>query len=251
MNTLMIFSDFLFVGLNIGLGVLLAAMFVASNVYLPMIEKGGGSDDESVSEDEDEDEDVEEIYEEKYDEEYEKLEESELVEDELKELKNNSLIETTPMGDVLMFYDQDYEYFKYYSDKKEVSYKILETVAKKYVITNDCKQIYTDMNDEIMRQQEKNKGEAETSEAETSESETGEANEVSVFATLKTYNVKGNKGNDSQNVYIKEKINIYKYGGRIEEYALIKNSAKDKVLRLDFASFKRMISGENENKKLV
>ena len=42
MNTLMIFSDFLFVGLNIGLGVLLAAMFVASNVYLPMIEKGGG-----------------------------------------------------------------------------------------------------------------------------------------------------------------------------------------------------------------
>jgi len=259
----MIFSDFLFVGLNIGLGVLLAAMFVASNVYLPMIEKGGGSDDESVSEDEDEDEDedVEEIYEEKYDEEYEKLEESELVEDELKELKNNSLIETTPMGDVLMFYDQDYEYFKYYSDKKEVSYKILETVAKKYVITNDCKQIYTDMNDEIMRQQEKNKGEAETSEAETSEAETseaetgeaetGEPNEVSVFATLKTYNVKGNKGNDSQNVYIKEKINIYKYGGRIEEYTLIKNSAKDKVLRLDFASFKRMISGENENKKLV
>ena len=241
MNTLMIFSDFLFVGLNIGLGVLLAAMFVASNVYLPMIEKGGGSDDESVSEDEDEDEDVEEIYEEKYDEEYEKLEESELVEDELKELKRNSLIETTPMGDVLMFYDQDYEYFKYYSDKKEVSYKILETVAKKYVITNDCKQIYTDMNDEIMRQQEKNKGEAETSEA----------NEVSVFATLKTYNVKGNKGNNSQNVYIKEKINIYKYGGRIEEYTLIKNSAKDKVLRLDFASFKRMISGENENKKLV
>ena len=121
--------------------------------------------------------------------------------------------------------------------------------------------IDSDMNDEIMRQQEKNKGEAETSEAETSEAETseaetgeaetGEPNEVSVFATLKTYNVKGNKGNDSQNVYIKEKINIYKYGGRIEEYALIKNSAKDKVLRLDFASFKRMISGENENKKLV
>ena len=107
------------------------------------------------------------------------------------------------------------------------------------------------MNDEIMRQREKNKGEVETGEVETGEVETGEPNEVSVFATLKTYNVKGNKGNDSQNVYIKEKINIYKYGGRIEEYTLIKNSVKDKVLRLDFASFKRMISEENENKKLV
>ena len=36
----MILGDFLFIVLNMGLGVLLAAMFIAHNVYLPMIQSG-------------------------------------------------------------------------------------------------------------------------------------------------------------------------------------------------------------------
>ena len=256
MNALMIFGDFLFVGLNISLGVLVAAMFIAHTVYRPMVDS---DDDRSYLEiDYDTDSisptssdcEENEIYEEKYDEEYAELKEKELTEDELKELKNNILIETTPIGNVLMFYDQDYEYFKYYSDTKEISYQTLEAVSKKYVITNDCKQIYIEMNEEILRQNEKKTSEL-SDRKDNSEKVGGEPLKESVFATLKTYNVKDNKRVESKNVYIKEKINIYKYAGRIEEYTISKSSEKEKVLKLDFVSFKRIMGELDEKKKIV
>ena len=263
MSIVMILGDFLFIVLNMGLGVLLAAMFIAHNVYLPMIQSGAepvgcielDSDTGSVSPTSSV-EGKEEIYEEKYDERYNELEMRELTEDQLKGLKNNILIETTPIGNILMFYDQDYEYFKYYSNSKEVPYKTLEAVAKKYVITNDCKQIYVDMSKEIERQEarkasESSEKEDEENKDEENKDEKGEPNEESVFANLKTYNVKDNKKVEPENVYIKEKINVYKYGGKIEEYTIIKKPAKEKVLKLDFASFKRMMGEADENKKSV
>ena len=50
---------------------------------------------------------------------------------------------------------------------------------------------------------------------------------------------------------IKEKINIYKYAGRIEEYTISKSSEKEKVLKLDFVSFKRIMGELDEKKKIV
>ena len=253
MSVVMIFSDFLFVLLNMGLGVLMAAMFIAHKVYLPMIEAGDEpigcieleSDTGSVSPTSSV-EGTEGVYEEKYDERYEECESRELSDEQIQGLKNNILIETTPIGNVLMYYDPDYEYFKYYSNSKEIPYKTLEAVAKKYVITNDCKQIYNDMSEEIARQEDR-----KTSESSEKEDEKEEPKEESVFANLKTYNVKNNKRVDSGNVFIKEKINVYKYGGRIEEYTIIKKPEKEKVLKLDFASFKRMMGEADENKKSV
>ena len=260
MNTLMIFSNFVFVGLNISLGVLVATMFIAHMVYQQMVD----SDDSDDSDDDrsyleiDYDPDSisptssdceeNEIYEEKYDEEYAGLKEKEITEDERKELKNKILIETTPIGNVLMFYDQDYEYFKYYSDTKEISYKTLEAVSKKYVITNDCKQIYIEMNEEILRQKERKMNELSYRKVD-SERDDHEPPKESVFATLKTYNVKDNKRVESKNDYIKEKINIYKYAGRIEEYTISKSSEKENVLKLDFVSFKRIMCKLDEKKR--
>jgi len=257
MSVVMIFSDFLFVLLNMGLGVLMAAMFIAHKVYLPMIEAGDEpigcieleSDTGSVSPTSSV-EGTEGVYEEKYDERYEELEMSELSDEQIQGLKNNILIETTPIGNVLMYYDPDYEYFKYYSNSKEIPYKTLEAVAKKYVITNDCKQIYNDMSEEIARQEDRKTSESSEKEDEK-EDDKEEPKEESVFANLKTYNVKNNKRVDSGNVFIKEKINVYKYGGRIEEYTIIKKPEKEKVLKLDFASFKRMMGEADENKKSV
>ena len=257
MSVVMIFSDFLFVLLNMGLGVLMAAMFIAHNVYLPMIEAGDEpigcieleSDTGSVSPTSSV-EGTEGVYEEKYDERYEECESRELSDEQIQGLKNNILIETTPIGNVLMYYDPDYEYFKYYSNSKEIPYKTLEAVAKKYVITNDCKQIYNDMSEEIARQEDRKTSESSEKEDEK-EDEKEEPKEESVFANLKTYNVKNNKRVDSGNVFIKEKINVYKYGGRIEEYTIIKKPEKEKVLKLDFASFKRMMGEADENKKSV
>lgn len=259
MSVIMIFGDFLFILLNMGLGVLMAAMFIAHNVYLPMIQAGPepigcldfDCDEKSVSPTSSV-EGKEETYEEKYNDRFNELETRELTEDQLKGLKNNILIETTPLGNILMYYDQDYEYFKYYSNSKEIPYKILEAVAKKYVITNDCKQIYVDMSEEIERQEARKASESSEKEDEEDNDEKQEVSkEESVFANLKTYNVKDNKKVDPENVYIKEKINVYKYGGRIEEYTIIKKPAKEKVLKLDFASFKRMMGEADENKKSV
>ena len=257
MSVVMIFSDVLFVLFNMGLGVLLAAMFIAHNVYLPMIQEGGEpvgcleveSDHGSISPTSSV-EGIEEVYEKKYDKRYEEMDVRELTDEQFNGLKNNILIETTPIGNVLMYYDPDYEYFKYYSNSKEIPYQTLEAVAKKYVITNDCKQIFVDMDQEIARQEARKKSESSEKEDENNEKEE-EPKEDSVFASLKSYNVKDNKKVEPENVYIKEKINIYKYGGKIEEYTIIKKPAKEKVLKLDFASFKRMMSEADENKKSV
>jgi len=258
MSVVMIFSDFLFVLLNMGLGVLMAAMFIAHNVYLPMIEAGDEpigcieleSDTGSVSPTSSV-EGTEGVYEEKYDERYEELEMRELSDEQIQGLKNNILIETTPIGNVLMYYNPDYEYFKYYSNSKEIPYKTLEAVAKKYVITNDCKQIYNDMSEEIARQEDRKTSESSEKEEDENKNNDNKNEEESVFASLKTYNVKNNKRVESKNVFIKEKINVYKYGGKIEEYTIIKKPEKEKVLKLDFASFKRMMGEADENKKSV
>ena len=256
MSVVMILSNFLFAILNVSLGVLLAAIFTAHYVYLPMIESGAEPlecielepDTGSVSPTSSV-EGTEKVYDEKYNEGYEELKMKELTDEEFQRLKNNILVETTPIGNVLMYYDPDYEYFMFYSNSKEIPYKTLEAVAKKYVITNDCKQIYIDMSEEITHQE--NRKVSESSVNEEDENKINENKEESVFASLKRYNVKDNKRVKSQNVFIKEKINVYKYGGRIEEYTIIKKPDNEKVLKLDFASFKRMMSETHENKKSV
>jgi hypothetical protein len=56
------------------------------------------------------------LFEEKYKEEYKKAEEIELNQERLEQLKNSILIETTPLGNVVMYYDTSRETFIYYSD---------------------------------------------------------------------------------------------------------------------------------------
>lgn len=54
------------------------------------------------------------------------------------------LIEYTPLGNVYMYYNADSASFEYHSDKT-VPFAILETVARKYVITYRCKELYVDI----------------------------------------------------------------------------------------------------------
>ena len=54
--------------------------------------------------------------------------------------KTSFIIESTPIGNVVMKYDTDKESFVYYSDHI-VPFRLLETVAMKYVCVFNCKQI--------------------------------------------------------------------------------------------------------------
>ena len=74
-------------------------------------------------------------YEDKYKDKFEPLKEN------LSTKTNNILIEQTPIGNVIMFYNSDKTRFEFYADKT-IPYRFLETVARKYVITFKCKNIY-------------------------------------------------------------------------------------------------------------
>lgn len=56
---------------------------------------------------------------------------------------NNILIEQTPIGNVIMFYNSEKSRFEFYADKT-IPFRFLETVARKYVITFKCKHIYVE-----------------------------------------------------------------------------------------------------------
>jgi len=79
-------------------------------------------------------------YEDKYKEKYLLLESNTV---DLKNLKNNILIEETPIGNVIMFYNFEKTRFEFYSDKT-IPFRFLETVARKYVIMFNCKSIFVE-----------------------------------------------------------------------------------------------------------
>jgi len=85
---------------------------------------------------------VVERYENKYKSKYDGLKILPLTEEERAKLKSSILYETTPIGNVVMFYDNDKKSFEYYSDKV-IPHRFLETVSRKYVTYFNCKAIYS------------------------------------------------------------------------------------------------------------
>jgi hypothetical protein len=65
--------------------------------------------------------------------------------DEEKKWKSRILHETTPRGNVIMYYNPYTLSFYYHSDEQIIPYKILEQVAKKYVVIYRCKDFFIDM----------------------------------------------------------------------------------------------------------
>ena len=87
----------------------------------------------------------------------------ELIDDELSQEKLEGLIncfilENTPNGNALILYNHKTSSFIYYSDNS-IPYKYLNTLARKYVNTYRCKQLYVN--------QEKDQKEPEKKEPET------------------------------------------------------------------------------------
>ena len=184
-------------------------------------------DNEDVEEDNGDDcdtgEDGEEV------EEDDKKTKGELTEDFVNTLSLKTITETTPRGDVLMYYSSKLNSFVYHSKTKEIPYKYLETLARKYVIIYDCKKLYIDIRKEYEKGVNKYK---ELKENKTTESvvsgevEGAEKKKKQLFASFKTYNRKGEvNAKQKDKIYIlREKSNRYSYRGKIEEY---KEDTKD------------------------
>jgi hypothetical protein len=174
----------------------------------------------------------------------------ELTEEFVNNLSLNIITETTPKGDVLMYYSSNLGSFVYHSLTKEIPYKYLETVARKYVIEYNCKKLYIDIRKEYEKGVNKYK---EIKEKEDKAAKGGknaeDANDTNnkkkqIFANFKTYNRKGEVHNKQKDkIYIlKEQANRYSYRGKIEEYSETKLETRmDKNGKdIDFASFKKM-----------
>ena len=81
----------------------------------------------------------------------------------LSRLKNAYIIENTPIGNVAMNYNSEKGSFEYYSDKN-IPYRFLEIVSRKYVTTYFCKPLYIVMDVEIETATQKLKEEKEKNE---------------------------------------------------------------------------------------
>jgi len=61
-----------------------------------------------------------------------------------KQWKSRILIENTPRGNVMMYFNPYLLSYHYYSDEQIIPYKVLEQVATRYVVTFRCKDFFID-----------------------------------------------------------------------------------------------------------
>ncbi len=230
----------------------------------------GDEDDDNNDDDDDDDDDddaavkiPETAFENRYFTEYDNLEEKDLTDKFVKDLTLNVIREETPKGEVLMYYSHEHESFIYYSKTKEIPYKYLETLARKYVIIYDCKRIYIDIRKEYEKGLNKYKEMKENNTPEGGTGGTGgegggggnEKKKKQLFVSFKTYNRKGEVNiKQKDKIYIlREKANRYSYRGKIEEYKEEEQNEKVdeisdcmesndivKEKKIDFLFFKKM-----------
>ena len=176
------------------------------------------------------------------------------------------LFETTPLGNLIMRYNNKRETFEYFSDCS-IPYRYLETACRKYVITYKCRPLYIDMGAELKEYEQKlvdkeNEQKEQKKEDEKNKEKDKEVKKKSVFAKFKSYNTEAGTGrvntgappkNNIQNtntntrnekVILKENANRYSYQGKINNFSiLIKVDKKlmNKKYKMSFADFKKQM----------
>jgi DNA-binding transcriptional MerR regulator len=212
-------------------------------------------------------------YEDKYLDLYQKTESTLCSHEKIEGLKNSILMENTPLGNVIMYYDKSRETFIYYSDSN-IPYRYLEVISRKYVSMNDCKQIHVDMDQEIKdahekleqkKQEEEEKKKQLEQQLELQKTDENHSSTIvkkDVFAKLKKYNTNtslkssgiptDNKSISKKNIQetnkpmiLKENANRYSREGKLVNFSFLKKIDKkvvDKRYAMSFSDFKNMIT---------
>ena len=195
-----------------------------------------------------------------------------VIDQRLDKLKNCFIIEKTPIGNVLMVYNNTRESFEYYSDNT-IPYRYLEAVGRKYIKQFDCRPIFVDMEEELKLAEEKwenqriekeNREKEEKLMAEQLKSNNqSRENKKNVFAKFKSYNKEAGTGRvntgappknsipnknltkeqENEKILLKEMANRYTYEGKFANFSFIKKIDRkvvDKKFAMTFADFKRM-----------
>jgi hypothetical protein len=229
--------------------------------YLSTVKEEEHSNDDENKDDTDENKEWKEFFSEE-----ESIEKATnyVINERLDKLINNIIIETTPLGNVIMMYNNKKEVFEYYCDNT-VPYRFLETVARKYVLTYFCRPLYIVMEEEL-KESEKKLVEQQDKEKRKVEEDLANKNTIvpkkSVFAKFKSYNKEAWSGqvnkaappknsipnntstNNDKPILLKERANRYNFQGKIANFSLLKKVDKklvNKKLAMTFADFKKTV----------
>ena len=220
------------------------------------------------------------LYEDKYKDKIAQLKEVDLTEERLVNLKNSVLFEKTPLGNVIMYYDHSRETFTFYSDSS-IPYRYLETISRRYVVLNNCKKIYVNMEEEIKcaekkieekkqiqlrKQEEEERLRAQEPESQQQQQQQQQQQpKRNVFAKLKKYNridAKPNanpntkptpnsaKKDDSDDKVLKERANRYSCEGKLANFSFLKKVDRklvDSKYAMSFAEFKKLSMNQTKN----
>lgn len=177
-------------------------------------------------------------FENKYLEEYNKLQSVPLSNDKIESLINTYLMETTPVGNIVMCYDSKKEAFLYYCDNV-VPFRYLEPVGRKYVIMFKCKDLFHGKEDDITIGKDTttvgtiDKDKDSTKPMKTKDILNGLRNPKQVIQTPKKL--------------IEKKTNRYTSMGRYSNFKMIKTVDKkivDKNYSISFSDFKKMTTNK-------
>lgn len=237
---------------------LAATAFIAQLLYgNKKYEEESDSDLDSYTDtdasDADDDKEEEPIYESQYFKQLEDMPDQPLSADELTCIGHHVLIEETPKGIVHMGYNVTTETFDYYTDHfVDVTYEILDTVARLFAITFHCKQVCVNYREEVRKGEQNMLSEIEfdklKKEIEERKVKNSSNKERSVFASFKNYNKNvGSSGNVAKKYYIvTEKANRFKYKGKISDYEKAQKKTAEEAtvncVRISYSDYKRQLT---------
>lgn len=168
-----------------------------------------------------------------------------------------SVLEQTPNGNVFIKYNLENESFDYWTDYKEIPFSHLETVARKYVNTFCCTDLYLrEESDEETTSEEETTSDEETSseysndfqgedsEEQITEDETDDNNSVEE----ETKNTETAEDSDDE-IFAKLK-SAEKIKEVIEEQGIIVNKFRYKGKLMDILEFKQKKSKKDEPKNV-
>jgi hypothetical protein len=153
---------------------------------------------------------------------------------EYNQQKDCSIHETTPAGDVILLYDKEKEQFQYYSNH-EIPYRYLEVVVRKYVLSYNCIELYTDIQQEYRKAFQEYQENKRMEQDDIKEKETTDE----VFVQYKSYNKQDYKINHFKKP-IKRDIITFKCMGKIYDYN--KEPSIDKPVKdIGFSEYKNKV----------
>jgi hypothetical protein len=144
---------------------------------------------------------------------YDLLEKQELSVDYLNSLNTKYIKETTPLGLVILTYNNEYNSFDYYCKKSTiVGFNYLEVVSRIYVVNFDCKVIYSDNYNNLIMLYNKQNGIINNDEGKD----------------------KGGCGDGQDNVFFTKKVSSSK---KVDSYNFVSNKYKYKGTLDDFDNY--------------